>query len=217
MNSSLLKNNRRLLQQVGLSLTTSFLFAHEFEGQVNSTLSLTLLTSANVFGFILYRNRPQVVMKYCTKSLLFPCFIHIDRSHLLLNSGVLGMIWYPMANSYGVESSLACYVSAATVVSAFVRKTNPLHVSLGASGAISSLLGAYLWQNDVGAILAPTGVIGLLLTSAIASKLQVSNVDHIAHIVGLLFGVGYCFSKKELNRRKQFNGGEKTSCEGANS
>ena len=135
-------------------------------------------------------------------------FIHADFLHLFFNMYVL-YIFGPTLEFYFINSSelggfyyIGFYLLGiifSTLPSIFKHKNNPSYNSLGASGAVSSVVFAYIIiypLRELGLILIPglflPGIIfGIfyLLAEHYLSKKQYSNIAHDAHISGSLFGV----------------------------
>lgn len=135
-------------------------------------------------------------------------FIHADFFHLFFNMYVL-YIFGPSLESYFNLSSeigyiyyLSLYLLGivfSTIPSIFKHNQNPNYFSLGASGAVSSIVFAYI-------IIYPLRELGLLLLPGIwlpgfvfgtlyliaehyLSKKQYSNIAHDAHLSGAVFGI----------------------------
>ncbi len=135
-------------------------------------------------------------------------FIHADFLHLFFNMYVL-YIFGPTLEFYFINSSelggfyyIGFYLLGiifSTLPSILKHKNNPSYNSLGASGAVSSVVFAYIIiypLRELGLILIPGlflpgfifGII-YLLAEHYLSKKQYSNIAHDAHISGSLFGV----------------------------
>ena len=135
-------------------------------------------------------------------------FIHADFLHLFFNMYVL-YIFGPTLEFYFINSSelggfnyIGFYLLGiifSTHPSIFKHKNNPSYNSLGASGAVSSVVFAYIIiypLRELGLILIPGlflpgFIFGIfyLLAEHYLSKKQYSNIAHDAHISGSLFGV----------------------------
>ena len=135
-------------------------------------------------------------------------FIHADFLHLFFNMYVL-YIFGPTLEFYFINSSelggfyyIGFYLLGiifSTLPSIFKHKNNPSYNSLGASGAVSSDVFAYIIiypLRELGLILIPGlflpgFIFGIfyLLAEHYLSKKQYSNIAHDAHISGSLFGV----------------------------
>ena len=135
-------------------------------------------------------------------------FIHADFLHLFFNMYVL-YIFGPALEYFFVNSSeiggfyyVGFYLLGiifSTLPSIIKNHNNPNYRSLGASGAVSSIVFAYIIiypLRELGLILIPGlflpgfifGVL-YLIAEHYLSKKQYSNIAHDAHISGSLFGV----------------------------
>ena len=135
-------------------------------------------------------------------------FIHADFLHLFFNMYVL-YIFGPSLEYYFTISSEIGWIYYATfyllgiifstIPSLFKHINNPNYRSLGASGAVSSIVFAYIIifpLRELGLILIPGlflpgFIFGILYLIAehYLSKKQYSNIAHDAHISGSLFGI----------------------------
>ena len=135
-------------------------------------------------------------------------FIHADFLHLFFNMYVL-YIFGPSLESYFESSSeigwvyfISFYLLGiifSTLPSIFKHNNNPNYRSLGASGAVSSVVFAYIIifpLRELGLLLIPGvflpgfifGVL-YLVAEHYLSKKQYSNIAHDAHISGSVFGI----------------------------
>jgi membrane associated rhomboid family serine protease len=135
-------------------------------------------------------------------------FIHADFLHLFFNMYVL-YIFGPALEYFFINSSeiggfyyVGFYLLGiifSTLPSIIKNHNNPNYRSLGASGAVSSVVFAYIIiypLRELGLILIPGlflpgfifGVL-YLIAEHYLSKKQYSNIAHDAHISGSLFGV----------------------------
>ncbi len=135
-------------------------------------------------------------------------FIHADILHLFFNMYVL-YIFGPALEYFFINSSeiggfyyVGFYLLGiifSTLPSILKNHNNPNYRSLGASGAVSSVVFAYIIiypLRELGLILIPGlflpgfifGVL-YLIAEHYLSKKQYSNIAHDAHISGSLFGV----------------------------
>ena len=135
-------------------------------------------------------------------------FIHADFLHLFFNMYVL-YIFGPSLESYFESKSeigwiyyLSFYLLGiifSTLPSIFKHNNNPNYRSLGASGAVSSVVFAYIIifpLRELGLLLIPGlflpgfifGVL-YLIAEHYLSKKQYSNIAHDAHISGSVFGI----------------------------
>lgn len=140
-------------------------------------------------------------------------FIHADFLHLFFNMYVL-YIFGPSLESYFESKSeigwiyyLSFYLLGiifSTLPSIFKHNNNPNYRSLGASGAVSSVVFAYIIifpLRELGLLLIPGlflpgfifGVL-YLIAEHYLSKKQYSNIAHDAHISGSVFGIFFMFA-----------------------
>lgn len=119
--------------------------------------------------------------------LLTSAFLHANVLHIALNMYALYLFGPPVEAALGRIRFVALYLIAAVGGSAMSYAFgNPVQPSLGASGAIFGLLGAYLVINrrlgrDT------SGVMALLLIN-LAFGFLVPRIDWRAHLGGLIFG-----------------------------
>jgi len=135
-------------------------------------------------------------------------FIHADFLHLFFNMYVL-YIFAPSLEAYFSYTSEIGYVYFisiyflgiifSTLPSIIKHHQNPNYFSLGASGAVSSIVFAYIIifpLRELGLIILPGiwipgfifGTI-YLISEHFLSKKQYSNIAHDAHISGAIFGI----------------------------
>ncbi len=135
-------------------------------------------------------------------------FIHADFLHLFFNLYVLFIFGPSLENYFNITSELgfiyflSIYILGiifSTVPSIIKHQQNPNYFSLGASGAVSSIVFAYIIVyplRELGLIILPGiwipgfifGTI-YLISEHYLSKKQYSNIAHDAHISGAIFGV----------------------------
>jgi membrane associated rhomboid family serine protease len=136
-------------------------------------------------------------------------FLHADLSHLIFNMLALYLfgseIEKVFAEVFGVEMGAVLYLLlyftslAISIVPTWINeKNNPYYRSLGASGAVSSVVFAYILvypMNFMGLmfipIMLPAFIFGVIyiVASAYLDKKQVGNINHLAHIAGGVYGV----------------------------
>ena len=140
--------------------------------------------------------------------LITHAFIHADYLHLFFNMYVLYMfgpyleLYFDYNASLGFISYILFYILSAifaTIPALYKNGNNPNYLSLGASGAVSAMVFAYIVLNplrELGIILLPGiwipgFIFGILYLVAenYMSKKKYSNIAHDAHISGSLFGV----------------------------
>ena len=140
--------------------------------------------------------------------LITHAFIHADYLHLFFNMYVLYMfgpyleLYFEYNASLGFISYMLFYILSAifaTIPALYKNGNNPNYLSLGASGAVSAVVFAYIVLNplrELGIILLPGiwipgfifGILYLIAENYMSKK-KYSNIAHDAHISGALFGV----------------------------
>ena len=140
--------------------------------------------------------------------LITHAFIHADFLHLFFNMYVLYMfgpyleLYFEYNASLGFISYMLFYILSAifaTIPALYKNGNNPNYLSLGASGAVSAVVFAYIVLyplRELGILLLPGiwipgfifGILYLLAENYMSKK-KYSNIAHDAHISGALFGV----------------------------
>jgi len=135
-------------------------------------------------------------------------FIHADFFHLFFNMYVL-YVFAPSVESYFNITSKIGYIYFmslytlgilfSTIPSLLKHHDNPNYFSLGSSGAVSSVVFAYILifpLRELGLVLIPgiwlPGFIFgslYLISEHYLSKKQYSNIAHDAHLSGSVFGI----------------------------
>ncbi|MEO1022870.1 MAG: rhomboid family intramembrane serine protease [Bacteroidota bacterium] len=130
-------------------------------------------------------------------------FVHADFSHLLFNMITLLFFGPVMEQSIGAGHFIALYLSglvASSLPSLIRHKNNPQYATLGASGAVESVLFGFILlfpMDRIYLFLIPIGIpafiFGFLFLaySIYASKREGSKINHEAHIAGSLWGIVY--------------------------
>lgn len=134
-------------------------------------------------------------------------FIHADMSHLLINMFVLYQFGefiesyftqeYMFGQATGRLVFLGLYLGAivfSSIYSYFKHQNNPQYGALGASGATSAMVFAYIMFNPWGWFIFPPvpGIVlavGYLFYSSYMGKRGGDNIGHDAHFYGAVFGV----------------------------
>jgi len=173
-----------------------------------STAILILATGVSLLGLmgwprIIERNllRPYyLVREKRYDTLITKGFVHADMSHLFFNMLTLYFFGPPLERTIGTPQFIALYFLGLLVASLgtyFRRRRDPQYASLGASGAISALLFAFIVYYPLVniyvffAIPVPAFLYAILYLaySFWASKNARDNVNHDAHFDGALFGL----------------------------
>lgn len=192
------------------------------------------LIMANTAVFILWRFPPafrMLNMYFITVpgypralSLLGNIFSHQTVSHLSVNMLILYFMGIKLHDEVGRANFLSIYLATGalgsfTSLSYHVLRNNFVTSSLGASGALCGIIGAYLWLNKND----PVSIFGYLLPgewtfnmprwfplscfimmevyAIIRTRKAPSTMDHWAHIGG--YASGIAAAQGLINRREQ--------------
>jgi membrane associated rhomboid family serine protease len=130
-------------------------------------------------------------------------FVHGDLGHLLFNMVTFYFFCFPMERFIGGTRFLVLYALGlvlSSVCSIVKEKDNPGYATLGASGAISAVLFAYIIYFPLSTLLifpipfpipAFLFAIGYLAYSMWAAKQGRDNINHDAHLCGAITGVAF--------------------------
>ena len=128
-------------------------------------------------------------------------FVHADIGHLLFNMITFYFFAFPMERFLGTLPFLALYFFGLIVSHSctyFKHRNNPAYASLGASGAISAVLFAYVMYFPTSTLMIipiPVPIpaflfaIGYVAYSWYAAKHQRDNINHDAHLCGAVSGL----------------------------
>lgn len=140
-------------------------------------------------------------------------FIHADYSHLIFNmlalymfgSDIEGALRASFGEPLGSVFYIVLYLSGivmAILPTHFKERNNAFYRSLGASGAVSAIVFAYIMlypMNYMGLmfipVFLPAFIFGFIYIAAsiYLDKHHSSNINHSAHVTGALFGILYMF------------------------
>lgn len=180
-----------------LSSATFFLIA------VNAVVSLLALYAFPHWIHAGYLMPYRVVRQHTWYELITSGFLHGSIGHLLFNMVTLFFFGIVMEQTLGVPSFLGLYFSGlivSSIPSFFRERDNPNYATLGASGAVESVLFAFILlfpMDKIYIFLIPFGIpaalFGILFIaySIYADKKDASNINHFAHIAGALWGIVY--------------------------
>ena len=128
-------------------------------------------------------------------------FIHADTTHLLFNMITFFFFAFPLERFLGTGKFVGLYFVGLVVSHTctwFKERDNPQYASLGASGAISAVLFAYIVYFPSTMLLVffipmPAMVFAFLYVgySWWASKNANDRINHDAHLCGALSGLGF--------------------------
>ena len=128
-------------------------------------------------------------------------FVHADLGHLLFNMFTFYFFAFPMERLFGTTYFVALYLFGLIVshgCTYFKHKENSMYASLGASGAISAVLFAYIvYFPTTTLIIFPIPVpipaalfaIGYVAYSYWAASQERGRINHDAHLCGAVSGL----------------------------
>ncbi|XP_066455897.1 presenilin-associated rhomboid-like protein, mitochondrial isoform X2 [Eleutherodactylus coqui] len=183
---------------------------------------------ANILVFCLWRvpNMQRIMARYFTSNpashnlclpMVLSTFSHFSFYHLAANMYVLWTFSSTVVSILGPEQFLALYLSAGVVSSftSYVCKaaTGNFHPSLGASGAIMTVLGLVctkMPEVKLAIIFLPmftftagNAIKVILALDSVGLLLRWKFFDHAAHLGGALFGIWYALYGHELIWKKR--------------
>lgn len=128
-------------------------------------------------------------------------FVHADVGHLLFNMFTFYFFAFPMERIIGTVPFLLLYFFGLVISHTctwYKHRNNPAYASLGASGAISAVLFAYIMYDPTSTIMIlpiPVPIpaflfaVGYVGYSLWASKQNTGRINHDAHLCGALAGI----------------------------
>ncbi|MCP9291747.1 MULTISPECIES: rhomboid family intramembrane serine protease [Gracilimonas] len=144
----------------------------------------------------------RVIRENTWYELISSGFIHAGIGHLFLNMFVLFFFGLVLERSIGREHFIALYLSAlviSSLPSLFQHKDNPEFATVGASGAVESVLFGFILLfplDPIYIMFIPFGIPAIifgalfLVYSVFASKRE-GRINHEAHIAGAVWGFVY--------------------------
>ncbi len=176
---------------------------------VNCLVSFAAFNNERIFDELIFYPPAIAVQKQYYR--FFTCgFIHANMGHLFFNMYALymfgGIVESEFSNVYGDYGRwlyLLMYVSSlyfCLLPTYGKNKDNYNYRSLGASGAVSAVVFAFIFLEPlqkIGIIFIPVMIPGFifgllyLVVSSVLDKRQGSNINHSAHIWGALYGISF--------------------------
>eukprot|EP00095_Tigriopus_kingsejongensis_P007434 snap_masked-scaffold443_size169656-processed-gene-0.9 protein:Tk07434 transcript:snap_masked-scaffold443_size169656-processed-gene-0.9-mRNA-1 annotation:"presenilin rhomboid-like preproprotein" len=181
------------------------------------------ICAANVAVFLAWRvpMLQPFMLKYFTSNpassvvclpMILSVFSHSSFFHLAANMYVLNGFMKPGVQILGLEQFLAVYMSAGVVSSlasmAYKVSTGRIGYSLGASGAICTVLGIFgtMFPDARMQIVfipaftfsASMAIKGLMAVDTAGIIMNWRFFDHAAHLGGVVFGIWWCYFGNQL-------------------
>ncbi len=130
-------------------------------------------------------------------------FVHGDLSHLGFNMITFFFFAFTLERMLGTPKFIALYflgLALSSACSLFAERNNPAYATLGASGAISAVLFAYIIYAPFSTLVIfpipvpiPAFVFAIIYVgySMWASKNSRDNINHDAHLCGAVTGAAF--------------------------
>jgi membrane associated rhomboid family serine protease len=159
-----------------------------------------LFQSPRIIDMCLFRPY-HFVRKQQYNTMILSGFVHADVGHLLFNMFTFYFFAFPMERFLGTVPFLLLYFFGLVVSHTctwYKQRNNPGYASLGASGAISAVLFAYIvYFPTTTLMIIPIPVpipaflfaIGYVAYSYWASKQNKGRINHDAHLCGAFSGL----------------------------
>lgn len=180
-------------------------------GQVAAPAIMALTVAVSLLG--MYR-MPGIINKFLFRPYFFirrnqydtmvmSGFIHADIGHLLFNMVTFYFFAFPLERHIGTLAFVILYIVglvASHSCTWFKHRNNPEYASLGASGAVSAVLLAYIVYFPTTTLMiipipipipAVLFAVGYVAYSYWASAKSRDRINHDAHLCGALSGIAF--------------------------
>jgi membrane associated rhomboid family serine protease len=166
--------------------------------------------NTHLFG-VLMMNPYHIAQKKQYYRFITSGFIHKDHMHLLLNmfsfyffglvvEKIFNQTFGPVMGGVYFVGLYLLAIIVSDLPTYLKQKNNPRYNSLGASGAVSAVIGGYIILRPLNeiciyfALCLPGFIMGVLYIgfSYYQGKKGKDNINHDAHLYGALFGILYC-------------------------
>lgn len=147
-------------------------------------------SNSNVFFLLGAKYTPLIIQGQYWR-LITPVFLHLNLLHLLMNEYSLYLLGPLVEKTYGKLRFLIIYIIAGITGNIASAYFLPDVLSIGASGAIFGLLGAWLYLGLKYRSQLPkmflSNVVAMIVINMAYGVIR-SNIDNYAHLGGLLGG-----------------------------
>ncbi|HEY2396912.1 MAG TPA: rhomboid family intramembrane serine protease [Rudaea sp.] len=183
---------------------------------MNNTLSLVIIAATCVVSFVAFNNArllerlilwpPAISREHQYDRLVTYGLVHASPAHLFVNMFTLFFFGAPIERAYTIflgSFGLVIFYVGALIVSILptflANRDNPRYRSLGASGAVSAVVFAYVllqpWHTIYLLYVVPVPAIIFAVLyvaySIYMDQRSSDNVNHSAHLWGAAFGVSF--------------------------